>query len=113
MKVSLRWIVVVLAMLSALPAMAGKVGFLDAERAVASVQEGKRQLQALDEWARPRRERLDQVRASLIELDKQLAAQRSIATAEVIKELESEFLQARREFEDAGRSFNREVVSTA
>jgi len=109
MKASLRWIVVVLAMLSALPATAGKVGFLDAERAVTSVQEGKRQLQALDGWARPRRERLAQMQANLVELDKQLTAQRSVATAEVIKELESGFLQARREFEDAGRNFNRDL----
>ena len=62
MKASLRWIVVVLATLSAVPATAGKVGFLDAERAVTSVQEGKRQLQALDGWARPQRERLAQSR---------------------------------------------------
>jgi Skp family chaperone for outer membrane proteins len=109
MKTLLRWIVVVLAMLSAFPAMAGKVGFLDAERAVASVQEGKRQLQALDAWAKPRRERVEQMRADLVELDKQLTAQRSVATAEVIKELESGLLQARREFEDAGRSFNRDL----
>jgi len=109
MKALLRWIVVVLAMLSAFPAMAGKVGFLDAERAVASVQEGKRQLQALDAWAKPRRERVEQMRADLVELDKQLTAQRSVATAEVIKELESGLLQARREFEDAGRSFNRDL----
>jgi hypothetical protein len=46
---SLRWIVVALATLSAPPVMAEKVGFLDTERAVTSVQEGKRQLQALDD----------------------------------------------------------------
>lgn len=109
MKVSLRCVVVVLVMLSTFPAVAGKVGFLDAERAVTSVQEGKRQLQALDEWARPRRERLAQMQANLIELDKQLTVQRSVASAEVIKELESSFLQARREFEDGSRSFNRDL----
>ena len=46
---SLRWIVVALATLSAPPVMAEKVGFLDTERAVTSVQDGKRQLQALDD----------------------------------------------------------------
>ena len=109
MKTSLRLIVVVLAMLSAVPAMAGKIGFLDAERAVSSVQEGKRQLEALDEAAKPRRERLGQMRAILIELDKQRTAQRSVATAEVIKGLESDFLQGRREFEDATRNFKRDL----
>ena len=109
MKVSLRSVVVVFVMLSTFPAVAGRVGFLDAERAVASVQEGKRQLQALDAWAKPRRERVEQMRADLVELDKQLTAQRSVATADVIQDLESGFLQARRELEDAGRSFNRDL----
>ncbi len=60
MKASMRWIVVVCVMLTALPAAAGKIGFLDAERAVSTVQEGKRQLQALQDWAQPRQERIEQ-----------------------------------------------------
>lgn len=109
MKTSLRWIVVVCVVLTALPASAGKIGFLDAERAVATVQEGKRQLQALQDWAKPRQERIEELRARAMELNNQLNAQRSVASASVLADLEEEFLRAQRDFEDAGRTFNRNV----
>jgi Skp family chaperone for outer membrane proteins len=99
----------VLAISAAVPALAGKVGFLDAERAVASVGEGKRQLKALEEWAQPRRERLQEMRTSLVNLNNQLTTQRSVASAETVKQLEGQLLRAQREFEDAGRNFNRDL----
>lgn len=98
-----------LAISAAVPALAGKVGFLDAERAVASVGEGKRQLKALEEWAQPRRERLQEMRTSLVNLNNQLTTQRSVASAETVKQLEGQLLRAQREFEDAGRNFNRDL----
>ena len=109
MKASLRWIVLACVVLTALPAAAGKVGFLDAERAVSSVQEGKRQLQALQEWATPRQERIEELRAKAVELNNQLNQQRSVASASVLADLEEQFLRAQRDFEDAGRTFNRNV----
>jgi Skp family chaperone for outer membrane proteins len=45
------------------------------------------------------------------ELTQQLNTQRTIASAEAIGELESELLQSRRAFEDAGRAFNRDLES--
>lgn len=109
MRAFLRWTLVVLAISAAVPALAGKVGFLDAERAVASVGEGKRQLKALEEWAQPRRERLQEMRTSLVNLNNQLTTQRSVASAETVKQLEGQLLRAQREFEDAGRNFNRDL----
>lgn len=109
MRAFVRWTLVVLAFSSAVPALAGKIGFLDAERAVASVAEGKQQLKALDEWAQPRKERLQEMRTHLVDLNNQLTTQRSIASAENVKQLEEQLLQARREFEDAGRAFNRDL----
>jgi len=109
MKASLRWIVVVCVVLTALPATAGKVGFLDAQRAVSTVQEGKRQLQALQDWAKPRQERLEEMRANVVELTDQVNTQRAVASADVLAELEERLLRAQREFEDAGRTFNRNV----
>ncbi len=111
MRAFLRWALVVLVILAAVPALAGKVGFLDAERAVASVGEGKRQLKALEEWAQPRQERLQEMRTNLVNLNNQLTTQRSVASAETVKQLEEQLLRARREFEDAGRSFNRNLES--
>lgn len=109
MRALLRWTLVVLAVSSAVPALAGKVGFLDAERAVASVGEGKRQIKALEEWALPRRERLQEMQTNLVNLNNQLTTQRSVATAEAVKQLEEQVLGARRELEDAGRAFNRDL----
>jgi len=109
MRALLRWTLVVLAVSSAVPSLAGKIGFLDAERAVASVGEGKQQLKALEEWALPRRERLQEMQTNLVNLNNQLTTQRSVATAEVVKQLEEQVLGARRELEDAGRAFNRDL----
>ncbi len=109
MRAFLRWALVVLVILAAVPALAGKVGFLDAERAVASVGEGKRQLKALEEWAQPRQERLQEMRTNLVNLNNQLTTQRSVASAETVKQLEEQLLRARRELEDAGRNFNRDL----
>ena len=109
MRAFVRWTLVVLTISAAVPALAGKIGFLDAERALASVGEGKRQLKVLEEWAGPRRERLQEMRANVVNLNDQLTTQRSVASAENVKQLEEQLLQARREFEDAGRAFNRDL----
>jgi Skp family chaperone for outer membrane proteins len=104
-----RLVLVVLAVCGAVPTFAGNVGFLDAERAVASVKEGQRQLQALEAWASPKRQELETMRNRVAELTQQLNTQRTIASAEAVSELETQLLQARRAFEDAGRTFNRDL----
>ena len=109
MKASLRWIVVACVVLAAMPAVAGKIGFLDAERAVSTVQEGKVQLQALQDWATPRQERIEELRAKVVDLNNQLNTQRTVASESVLADLEEQFLRAQRDFEDAGRTFNRNV----
>lgn len=111
MQLITRSILVFLTICVAVPTFAGNVGFLDAERAVATVKEGQRQLQALEAWGNPRRQELEAMRNRLTELNQQLNSQRTIASAEAIAKLESEFLQAQRTFEDAGRAFNRELES--
>ena len=109
MRAFLRWTLVVVAISAAVPAVAGKIGFLDAERAVGSVGEGKQQLKVLEDWARPRRERLQEMQTNLVNLNNQLTTQRSVASAESVKQLEEQVLKARRELEDAGRAFNRDL----
>jgi Skp family chaperone for outer membrane proteins len=109
MRTFVRFTLVLVALLSALPAVAGKIGFLDAERAVASVGQGKAKIQELEEWAAPRRARLEQMQANAVQLRDQLAAQRNVATPEAVQKLESDLLQARRELEDGSRNFNRDV----
>lgn len=104
-----RWVVVLVAVLTAVPAAAGKIGFLDAEKAVTTVKRGQVQLKALDDWAKPRREQLEQLRARAVELTNQLAGQRNVASPDAVAQLEQDVVQARRAFEDAGRNFNREL----
>ena len=89
--------------------MAGKIGFLDVEKAVSTVKQGQAQIKALEEWANPRREQLEQMRARAVELTNQVAAQRNVASPDVIAQLEKDVVAARRAFEDAGRTFNRDV----
>jgi len=107
---ALRLLVLVsILVLAALPAAAGKIGFLDVERAVATVEQGKVQLKAFEAWGTPRRQAVEKRQERVGELTNQLAAQRGVASPEAVAQLEAQLLQARREFEDAARSFNREL----
>lgn len=103
------WVVLLMVVLTAAPAMAGKIGFLDAEKAVSTVKQGQAQFKLLEEWATPRRQEVERLRARAVELTNQLASQRSVASAETLAQLERQVLEARRAFEDAGRSFNRDL----
>jgi Skp family chaperone for outer membrane proteins len=87
--------------------MAGKIGFVDAEYAVLNVEEGKAQQKELEEWAAPVRARVEELGVELNEVRQKIVSQRSVASAEVLRQLENEEIQARRAFEDARRDFER------
>jgi outer membrane protein len=91
------------------PAMAGKIGFVDAERAVVEVDEGRAKLAELDEWARPRQERIEQLGTRVAELRQEIAQKTAVASEEAIQALQQDELRARRDFEDARRDFEREL----
>jgi Skp family chaperone for outer membrane proteins len=109
MRNVLRLVVVVGLMVIALPATAGKIGFVDAERAVAQVKEGKAQLEALEQWAAPRRTEVQGLADKVAELRRQIAQQRGVATEESLERLNQQELEARRAFEDGRRDFEREL----
>jgi Skp family chaperone for outer membrane proteins len=109
MRVSHRWFIVVLLLLAAQPVVAGKIGFVDAETAVTTVQEGQAKIKELEAWATPERERVEQLSADLAEIRQKIVAQRSVASEEVLRQLQDEELQARRTFEDARREFERQL----
>jgi Skp family chaperone for outer membrane proteins len=98
-----------IAVLVTLPAAAGQIGFLDAERAVLSVREGASRLKELEAWATPRRTQLEQLQGQVAELNQRLAAQRSVASPEALAQLDRELVQAQRELEDQVRAFNRDL----
>jgi len=103
-----RRLVIVIAILAAAPAFAGKIGFLDTERAIKSVKEGQRQMRILDDWSNRKADEVEALRDRTNEIAEQINAQRTIASEDVIHELEEKFLQAKREFEDARRALQRD-----
>jgi len=109
MGLNRRWIVPVLMLLVASPAMAGKIGFIDAERAVVTVDEGAAKVRELEAWAVPRREKVEQLGNRVNELRQQIASQGRVASQEILKDLEEQEIQARRTFDDARREFERRL----
>jgi outer membrane protein len=95
--------------LAAVPAFAGQIGFLDAERAVLSVQEGKSQLKLLEEWATPRKNHIDELKGQVAALNEQIAAQQATLSAEALAQLQGQLVQTQRNLEDEVRTFNREL----
>lgn len=108
MRMAVRWILVLSAVIVAIPAVAGNVGFLDTERAIKTVQEGQRQFQALDAWSNQRADEVEAMRNRVTELTQRLNNQRTIASTDVIRQLEENLLQAQRDLEDAGRALQRD-----
>ena len=108
MQAFVRWILVLVAVFAAIPAAAGKVGFLDTERAIKTVKEGQRQYQALDAWGNKRSDEVEAMQDRVAELAQQLNAQRAVASPDAVSQLEKELLQAQRDLEDAGRALQRD-----
>jgi outer membrane protein len=102
-------LIVVALVLTALPATAGKIGFIDAERAAGDIDEGEVRLAELQAWQAPQQARLDRLRAEVLSLRDQLLEQQGTASAEKIAEIERNQVRVLREFEDARRDYEREL----
>jgi outer membrane protein len=101
--------VILVLLLAAVPAMAGRVGFVDAEQAVAEVEEGKAKLAELQAWQAPYHTRLDRLREQVLALDNQLEEKQGKVTEEAWNEMEKRRIAAMREFEDARREYERQL----
>ena len=108
MQIVVRCIFILFVAVAAIPAVAGNVGFLDTERAIKTVKEGQRQYQALDAWSNQRADEVEAKQNRVSELTQRLDTQRTVASADAIRQLEAERLQAQRDFEDAGRALQRD-----
>lgn len=108
MRVFARSISAFVVVFSALSAGAGTVGFLDTERAIQGVAEGRRQLAILDAWANQKSDEVEALRDRVTALGRQLEEQRPVASEETIARLERDLLQAQRDLEDAGRTLRRD-----
>ena len=98
-----------LMLLAAMPALAGKVGFVDVEKAAATVQQGQQAIQGFERWAAPRRKRLNALKAAAVKAAQQYAKEQGIANDAVLEKLQDKAVKAKRAFEDAVREFNREA----
>jgi len=101
--------VLAMLMLATAPALAGSIGFVDAERAVASVKEGQAKLREFEAWAEPERQRVEALQARMNDLRQQINQQSAVAAEEALQELRQRELDARREFEEARRAFQRQL----
>jgi outer membrane protein len=108
MRNAFRLAMVVALVLTAGPAVAGKIGFIEVERALATVQEGKARLKELEEWLKPRNDEIAQQTTRLADLQRQLSQQQAIASPDALKKLQEEAIAAQRRLEDAKRDGQRE-----
>ncbi len=103
-------LVILVVSLAAVPASAGRIGFVDAEQAVAEVEEGKAKIAQLQAWQAPYHARLDRLRKQVLALGDRLnTAQQGSATPEAVSEIEHRQVEVMREFEDARRAYEREL----
>jgi outer membrane protein len=101
--------IILVLLLAALPTMAGNIGFVDAERAVAQVEEGKAKLSDLQAWQAPYQTGLDRLRDQVLALRDQLNSQQGSVSPEALAEIERRQIDAMRAFEDARREYEREL----
>lgn len=103
-------LVILVVSLAAVPASAGKIGFVDAELAVTEVDEGKAKIAQLQAWQAPYHARLDRLREQVLALGDQLnAAKSGTVSPDAVSEIEKRQVEVMREFEDARRAYEREL----
>jgi Skp family chaperone for outer membrane proteins len=103
--------VVLALLLAALPVSAGKIGFVDAERVIAEVGEGKAKLAELQAWQAPYQARLDSLREQILALSDQVNAKKGTASEEEVAAIEKNQIEVMRRFEDERRHYERELES--
>lgn len=95
-------------LLAAVPASAGKVGFVEVERAAATVKQGQELVKNLQDWAKPHQEQLLALKQAAQDAKDQLAKQRGVASDEALQRMQDQAVAAQRRFEDAVRAFDRD-----
>ncbi len=101
--------VMMLAGMTAGFASAGSIGFVDAERAVASVAEGKAKLAELERWAEPRRAQLQELQQAAQAADQDVRTRGNVVSGDALRDLQNRARDTARAFEDARRDFQRDL----
>lgn len=85
-----------------------KIGFVDVERALYSIAEGKARLAELQEWARPRQQELQRINDEITNLQQELNSKRVTGTEQELSELNRRIVARQRDFEDRQRNARRD-----
>lgn len=85
-----------------------KVGFVDVERAIYTIEEGKARLKELESWARPRQEELSKLGKEISDLEAEIVAKRGTVSDEALEELNRRMVAKQRQGEDKQRVAKRE-----
>jgi len=102
-------VVVILSVVAAGPVWAGKIGFVDAEKAVMQVKEGQAKVKELEAWAEVEQNKVKAAADRVNEIRQQLSKEQSVASQDSVDRLKRDELEARRAFEDAKRIFERDL----
>lgn len=87
---------------------AAKIGFIDVERAIAMIDEGKAKVEEVAAWAKPRQEELARLDKEINDLQGEIQNKRGVATEEQIGELNRRLVATQRTFEDRQRVTKRD-----
>ncbi len=85
-----------------------KVGFVDVERAIYTIGEGKARLKELETWARPREEELAKLAKEISDLQTEIVAKRGTVSDEALESLNRQLVSKQRQGEDRQRTAKRE-----
>jgi outer membrane protein len=85
-----------------------KIAFVDVQRAVSDIDEGKARLQELHDWAKPREDELAKVSKEVNDLQTEIAAKQGVASDDALDALNKQLVAKQREFEDKQRDGRRE-----
>ena len=80
-----------------------KIAFVDVEKAVVLVDEGKARLKELQDWAKPRQDELAKLNSDVTNLQGELASKRGVASEDALAEVNRRLVAKQREFEDKQR----------
>jgi len=85
-----------------------KLAFVDVQRAILSIDEGKARLQVLQDWAKPLQDELVALNKEITALQTELAAKQAVANEATLAELNRKLVDKQRAFEDKQRKSKRE-----
>ena len=85
-----------------------KIAFVDVQKAIVSIDEGKARLQALQSWTKPHEEELKSLTEEVKALQQEIAAKQATASSDALEDLNKRLVAKQREFEDKRRVARRE-----